>query len=738
MVCSFTIIKANSCLETNNLKFPSLSKTWDEAMPLGNGMVGVLIWEEDHKLRISLDRADVWDLRPMENLNSEKYKFSWVADQWKKGTYQNVQAQFDAPYDRSPAPSKIPVAALEFDIEELGEINSVELNLKSATCNLTWENGAKFKIFVHATKPIIWYKFEEVKSKLYPKIVCPKYENIKKVGEDSPVTGQDLSRLGYKLGKVKKMGEYQVYNQQAWGKYNYQVANKYNEKERIGAVTISSNFSESPKALALLKSSLNYSMDLKSHLVWWKQYWSKSSIVIPDKTIEKQWYLEMYKFGAIARANTPPISLQAVWTADNGKLPPWKGDFHHDLNTQLSYWHSFATNHLDLENGFNNWLWKYKSEFEKYTKQYYQVEGLNVPGVTTLDGKPMGGWIQYSFGPTVSCWLAQNFYWHWRYSMDETFLNKRVYPWIQSVITYLKNISVVEKGKRKLVLSSSPEIHDNSAKAWFDQTTNFDLALIKWTLIKGIELAKYKGSNKDEKEWTEFLAQWPDLAVDKQKGLMVSPSENYKSSHRHFSHLMAIYPLGILDYDQPHDQQIIDKSVNHLLEKGSGSWVGYSFSWLANMQAIMRKPEAAVNTLRVFAENFCLKNSFHVNGEQHNRGFSNFKYRPFTLEGNFAFASAVNQLLIQSHRGYVEIFPALPVMWQTVQFNDFRTEGAFIVSAKKNYNKISISIKAEKQSKLRLKNPFGDKKFKSNIDYKVDGEFLVFDMKEAQILKLEN
>ena len=92
----------------------------------------------------------------------------------------------------------------------------------------------------------------------------------------------------------------------------------------------------------------------KEHHGWWSQFWATSDVRIPASLLQKQYYLEMYKFGSIARADAPPISLQAVWTADHGKLPPWKGDFHHDLNTQLSYWPSYAGNYLGLEEGFIN------------------------------------------------------------------------------------------------------------------------------------------------------------------------------------------------------------------------------------------------------------------------------------------------------------------------------------------------------------------------------------------------
>ena len=64
-----------------------------------------------------------------------------------------------------------------------------------------------------------------------------------------------------------------------------------------------------------------------------------------------------------------------------------------------------------------------RPENRKWTKQYFGVDGLNVPGVTTISGKPMGGWIQYSMSPTTAIWLAQHFYWQWKYGMNKIFLN---------------------------------------------------------------------------------------------------------------------------------------------------------------------------------------------------------------------------------------------------------------------------------------------------------------------------
>ncbi|HSH19950.1 MAG TPA: hypothetical protein VLA03_05835, partial [Draconibacterium sp.] len=465
----------------------------------------------------------------------------------------------------------------------------------------------------------------------------------------------------------------------------------------------------------------------------------QSAVQIPDSLLERQYYLEMYKFGAAARSDAPPIALQSVWTADHGKLPPWKGDFHHDLNTQLSYWPAYAGNYLDLEKGFLNWLWKYRPAFKKYTKDYFEVEGMNVPGVTTLEGEPMGGWIQYSMGQTVGSWLAHHFYLHWKFSMDKEFLEQRAYPWLKDVAIFLDEVSIKgENGKRKLRISSSPEIYNNSAEAWFEETTNFDLALIRWNFEKAAELATELGLNEEADKWTQILSEWPELTVDAKSGFMFAPGFPYHESHRHFSHLMAFHPLGLVDFSNGEaDKKIIENTLTHLEEMGSDYWTGYSFSWQGNLYARAFDGDNAARVLRIFAECFCLKNSFHVNGDQCKAGHSTMTYRPFTLEGNFAFASAIQEMLIQSHTGVVKLFPAIPADWKEASFSNLRTYGAFLVSAKMENGLVSgIDIVSEKGGELVLENPFAGKDFESDFNFEPSGEKLVFQTNPGEIIHL--
>ncbi len=731
----------------NNLFFPELAQSWDEGIPLGNGMLGVLVWQKGSNLRFSLDRADLWDLHPMENLSGPEFSFRWVQEQVENNTYEKVQDMFDKPYDRSAAPTKLPGAALEFSAESLGTVINVILDINKASCRVRWDKGTSLETFVSAEGQSGWFCFENVSEGFVPKLLPPDYEGTYESSKNNVASEQRLERLGYKTGMVKNTPGKIVYRQKGWGDFEYEVAVtwKYSKNTLVGVWSISSTTSEksgetADRMVSGLIENSNFNKKLNEHALWWKGFWEKSSIRLPDKILEKQWYLEQYKFGSVARQDAPPISLQAVWTADNGKLPPWKGDFHHDLNTQLSYWPAYSSNHLDLEKGFLDWLWKHQETFKRYTQTYFGTPGLNVPGVTTLGGEPMGGWIQYSFGPTVSGWLAQHFYLHWKYSMDKDFLENRAYPWIKDVAVYFDNI--FERGgdgMRKLPISSSPEIHDNSINAWFKETTNYDLAFVRWTYEKAAELAQELGKNDEAAQWESNLQEWPDFALDNIGGLAIAPGHPYNESHRHFSHLVAWHPLGVIDMNNGDaDKDIILATIHRLEDKGSSYWCGYSFSWLGNLYARAKNGEKAAEILRIFSENFCLSNSFHANGEQHDRGYSNFKYRPFTLEGNFAFAAGIQEMLIQSHCGIIEVFPAIPNAWKDVSFSTLRTQGAFLVSAVMQTGRVKqVVVSSETGGEVVMGNPFGNAKFSCTKEYKLIDKTIYIKLKKKENVVLE-
>ncbi|TMI65741.1 MAG: hypothetical protein E6H07_07490 [Bacteroidetes bacterium] len=689
----------------HNLKFDSLAKRWDEAIPLGNGWLGALIWQKGDKLRLSLDRVDLWDDRPMPEI--DKLKFRWVVEKVKLNQYDSVQKIGDEPYEKYPAPTKIPGAAIEFDLKKIGKVISNELDIKNGLSVIKFDNGVVFNNYIHAINQVGYFGFENLKEEMIPELMIPNYNSDEPGSIGNSVAGQGLEKLGYKKGTVVKAQNSIRYHQPTWNENYYEVLVQWYSlpgNRIIGQWTITNN---KTAALAKPNFKLKEPTNWPTHEKWWNDYWGRSSVSIPDSILERQYYLEMYKFGCVARGDTPPISLQAIWTADNGNLPPWKGDFHHDLNTQLSYWPGYASNHLDLTAGYTNWLWKVKDENKRWTKQYFELDGLNVPGVSTISGKPMGGWIQYSMSPTTSAWLAQHFYWQAMYSMNKKFIDQtEEYLWN----VYLFNeqfLGLKNRDTTFIPLSSSPEYYDNSIKAWFRQITNYDKALIRSLRPQYVQIREVQ----DKKRLLLFdthdnIDLMPEFDIN-ETGLTVAPGQNLDESHRHLSPYMAIHPLGMLNVEDPKEKDIIDKSLRWIEKKGTRNWCGYSFSWMGCMYARAKEGDNAADMLKKFATNFVSSNSFHLNGDQKGGQYSDFTYRPFTLEGNFAFAQGIHEILLQSHQGFIEILPAAPKDWHNISFKTLRTEGAFLISAKKENGVVTeLIIKSEAGGDLFVKLPF--------------------------------
>ena len=221
------------------------------------------------------------------------------------------------------------------------------------------------------------------------------------------------------------------------------------------------------------------------------------------------------------------------------------------------------------------------------------------------------------------------------------------------------------------------------------------------------EMADTLGFTDEAIHWKKQLTEWPDFAKN-ESGLLIAPGIPLTESHRHFSHLLAFHPFGIIDAGQGNGSiDLILRSIKNIEQLGPDYWTGYSYAWLANLKARVFDGDEALRNLHIFIKAFCGPNSFHLNGDQLKAGFSQFTYRPFTLEGNFACAAAIQEMLLQSHTGVIRVFPAMPTKWQDASFCNLRAMGAFLVTASYEKGKVSsVTIESEKGGMMKLLNPF--------------------------------
>ena len=679
--------------------------SWDEALPLGNGRLGCLIYG-DGPLRLALDRVDLWDARPHPATLEKGFCYENLVRLSKSDKPEDWAERarlFEDVYAGYPYPSKITAGRLELDFGNKTNNVSSRVDIQRAIAYVDFD-GAQVECFTSATRFI---GVAKIRGRYALNLHIPAYVS---------------KEMEYPQAEIVRDGGFLYYKQNTKTEFSYGVTvlekDVADGKELYFTITTNR---DNEDYISLAKEQLSKCAEIgfnalqEEHVAWWTDYWNKSSISIGDALLEKVYYRSYYLFASCSRKGFYPMPLQGVWTADNDKLPPWKGDYHHDTNTQLSYQSYLKANRMDEGRVFVDYLWSLKEQFEKVAKEFYGVDGLIIPGVSTIDGKPMGGWAQYSLSPTMSIWSAQSFDEYYLYTGDKAFLQERVYPFFKGIATAFLGILEERNGKLYLPLSTSPEIFDDLPKSYLEPNSNFDLALMRYLFATTAKYCDLLG--EDGSPYLEALSKLDEIATieykdvtlhDQRTCIALDKTQKLEESHRHFSHLMCLYPLHLINYDTDEHKKLYHDALYEIERLGMGLWAGFSYAMCAQIYAMAELGDSAYEKLRQFADGFVAENGFHLNGDFKRKGYSTFHYRPFTLESSFGFCDALQEMLLQEHQGYIHLFPAIPEEWQErgVSFRDLRSYGGALICAKFAQGCVR-EFSIEGTQTVRIRNVFG-------------------------------
>lgn len=682
---------------------------------MGNGRMGCLLYG-DSPVRISVDRVDLWDTRPHPATLEKGFCYKnlvKLSTSGKKEDWAERNRLFERIYSEFAYPSKISAGRIELDFGKKPEQIQSTVDIQKAVGTMSFDGG-RIEVFAHATRFI---SVAKVTGEFGLKLHIPNYISAKpaayqeQVGEGGALSAKVV--MGYPEAEIRQEGDFTYYIQNTLTDFSYGVfvyaVKKASCTELYFTIETSAD-AEDLAALAKEKlqkaAKVGYNALKREHIDWWKSYWERSRISVGDRLLEQTYYRSWYLFASCSRKGYYPMPLQGVWTADNDCLPPWKGDYHHDTNTQLSYQAYLKANRLEEGESFLDYLWQLKPQYEKVAWEFFGVEGLLIPGVSTIDGKPMGGWSQYALSPTMSIWTAQSFDEYYLYTGDRAFLEQRAFPFLDGIATAIAGLLIEKDGQLCLPLSTSPEIYDATPEAYLTPNSNFDLALMRYLFGRLADYCRILG--KDPHKYESILSKLPPMGiVDGHIGL--NALQRLDQSHRHFSHLMCLYPLHLINYDTQEHKALYDDALLEIERLGMGMWVGFSYAMCAQIYAMAEQGNAAYEKLRQFADGFVADNGFHLNGDFRHKGYSTFHYRPFTLESLFGYCDALQEMLLQEHQGYLHLFPAIPEEWQqrTIRFENLRSYGGVLVSASSAGGYLEqVTLQLPRAMELKIKNTF--------------------------------
>jgi alpha-L-fucosidase 2 len=647
-------------LAKQDLIFDSLSTKWEEGAFLGNGLLGVMIYREDaNAIRFDMGRTDVVDHR--EGINP------------------------------SIGRARLPIG--KFILHTTGNIQKIQLRLDlwnaELTGTITTDKGViSFRGLIAATKDVMIFNTSSTgKEKLFdwewkpepalsPFLTLGRDSANKYPSNPSAIITKENS-INYSHQHLLVGNSYTT----AWKEIN-------SGNKQVFFVTITNSFpADNSKQLAqqILNSVTEKNTDaiVVGHHNYWHQFYHESFISFPDSRLQSFWWIQQYKIASATRAGSYPIDLMGPWY----HITPWP-KYWWNLNIQLTYYPFFSSNHIDLVKPLLKMINDHVTDLSKNAPEPYQYNsaalGRSGPydmssGIKVLKGNDSTGQNPSSLELGNLTWLLHVCWQTYEYTMDREAM-KNIYPVLTRSINYYLNIIEKESdGKYHLPFTYSPEYPKGITR-----DANYDLSLLRWgcrTLLYINDQLKLKDALADK--WQDILNNLTPFPQD-ERGLRVGQDASFTLSHRHYSHLLMIYPIYEINWDQPENRDLIQRSL-HQWESNNEAWRGYSYTGSGSIYAMMGNGNKTHQLLNEMIDKgrFAIKpNTMYLEAGP-------------VIETPLSAVTTINEMLLQSWSGIVRVFPAVPDEWKEASFHDLRARGSFLVSAvRKNGATQFIRIKS--------------------------------------------
>jgi hypothetical protein len=619
-------------LSRHDLLWSALPREWHEGAFIGNGLLGAMIYSEGtNALQWDVGRSDVTSRGNRIVIG----RFALVPEK------------------------KIETGTMRLELwnsEARGKLTSAP-----------GQPGIEWRSFTHAQKPVTVIELSgdsaEIVFQHSPAI--PAREDYRK--ETVPAEEQnpqasfgESNQVSWCLQPFKAGGGYSV----AWG----------NGKTAAGRRVFFFTVDYSPKgvptaakAVADIQEAMGSDFEqlVQSHRAWWHGYYPQSFLSIPDTRMESFYWIQMYKLASATRADRPAIDLMGPWF----HRTPWPRIWW-NLNIQLTYWPVYGANRLELGESLIRMLDAGQQNLIKNAPPQWQNDSAAIKRTSSYDCRSAVAFSGDGKGTELGnlTWVLHNYWLQYRYSGDEKLLRDGLYPILKRAIGYyLHLLKTGDDGKLHLPVAVSPEYPDPAPD------TNYDHALLRWGLLTLLAANERLDLNDPLAEkWRETLLHLAPFPTDDKTGYMIGAGVPFARSHRHFSHLLMVYPLHVVDPESADDRPQIEKSLDHWINL-KGALRGYSYTGASAMSSWLGRKDDAVRFLEEFLDLHVKANTMYLEAGP-------------VIETPLAAAASIHELALQSwcmepFGTHIRIFPGVPDRWTEVSFHKLRSEGAFEVSA---------------------------------------------------------
>lgn len=617
-------------LRNQDLLWARMPTLWHEGPFLGDGLLGSMVYKEP---------------------NANKVRFTT-----QHGRVQDHRPQFGSGFGTC----RLPVGHLTLD--PVGTITAVDWRLSLWDAELTGTivtsaGRITFTAFVHDelfVADATATGTEQVRWTFHPEAA-----NSPREASEAPPSGYTRNPAW----TTRTTGDVRQVLQALVG--GGQTATAYRQSGNRLVLSVAHSFPSTTAAaaasLAKVQNAQPYEQLRAGHQGWWHAFFKRSFVSIPDERLQSFHWIQLYKVASATRAGGPVMATTGPWLEPT----PWPGVWW-NLNVQLEYWLIHGSNHLELDS-VTTTLDQNRAQLTANIPSAYRSDSSGV-------GRSSDMFATRSVGTPGSgaevgdlTWALHNVWLSYRHTMDDTLLRNVLFPLLRRAINYyLHFLKTGTDGKLHLPSTLSPEY-----PVVPPQDTTYDLALIRWGCQTLIDAAARLGIDDPLRtKWQNTLSTLTPYPTDT-NGYMVGGGTPYAQSHRHYSHLLQIYPLYLVNWDQSGNRTLIEKSIVRW-QALTGSHRGYSYTGAGSMYAMMGRGDTALTYLLKF---FDPSTSYPCRANTH------YTEAGPVIETPLSASQTIHDLLCQSWGGVVRVFPAVPAAWQDVTLHNFLTQGAFLVSA---------------------------------------------------------
>ena len=672
-------------MEQHKLVWDIFPARWENGLFIGNGIVGAMIWADvdSSKVRWYLGRSDVGKL--------------------------------DFPGGGN-VPMRIQVGSMDLHVEGkiLVDESSAELDI--------WNGEARGSI--KTTKGCIWWRSFTASNE--PVIFIELL--IMKGNEKGWRWVENFTSKG-KRGNIEGINTFTVDDRQhhprsdlSSGGHAIAWVEDVSPKSRRIYISLSSSpvtksiWDHSPRGF--LSSLEDACISIKrvrkaeieslesTHRSWWHEFYQKSFVSFPGRELESYYWIQLYKMASSSREGYPMIDNHGIWSVE----PPY-GFATWDLNVQVIYRLHLKSNHLELGEPLLRFMDNSFNEQSMWNEEHGELRaGIRQQTFMRYHFFDTERWEhpdnQLADGPAKFLWGCHNYWLQYKYSMDASLLRSLLHK-LEGGINAMA--AVLEQEADGTFHIPSGRNWEN----WVGKDPTGLLAVLRWALETARNIGKKLDYDKDK------LARWENLQMhladyptgeypDGSTGFLLGSKfytlvqgafhlNEVPVPHRHWTHLLMIFPLQTLAWEQEDKRELIRNSVDYWSAISSGlngepPMAGYSPCASICFYAGMGQKEKIPGLIDIF---------LYGKSARGPNVWASTMYREHgpVIETPLFFAASLLELLLQSYGGIIKVFPAMPDDWSDAAFHEYRAEGGFLISAK---------YKSKKTEFIRIKSLAGE------------------------------